>query len=257
MSTGALLGKAVIVIPTYNEYGNLLNLINAIRDQKVGVDILVVDDNSPDGTGELADKLALTIPEVNVLHRTIKNGLGRAYIEGFNWALKNDYEVILMMDADLSHDPAALPLFMKEIETHDAVFGSRYIGGVRVENWPFKRLLISWLSNEFVRQVLRVPCTDATTAYKCFRRSVLEAINLDALTGTRNDFMIEISVRPIFMDFRTKEIPFMFRDRVAGKSKMEFGVAGASLFMVIKLFVEKFIFGVRKYRSRPSLKSFL
>lgn len=204
------------------------------------MDILFVDDNSPDGTGILADELSRKYQNVKVLHREKKEGLGRAYIEGFGWALNNGYEVIMQMDADLSHDPNAIPEFLKAIKDYDAVFGSRYIKGVRVYNWSFRRLLLSKLSNEFIRIMLRINTTDTTTAFKCFRRVVLESINLDSLKGKQNAFLIELVYKVVKAGFRTTEIPFMFIERESGESKMEFKVAIESLLMVFKLAIFMF-----------------
>lgn len=231
--------KAIVVIPTYNEKENLRKLINAIKKQKVEIDILFVDDNSPDGTGILAEELSKKSPQIKVLHRKRKEGLGRAYIDGFKWVLNNSYEIIMQMDADLSHDPDSIPEFMDKIKDYDAVFGSRYFKGVRVYNWSFKRLLLSKLSNEFIRIMLRINTTDTTTAFKCFKRKVLESIDLDSLKGRQNAFLIELVYKVIKSGFKTTEIPFMFIEREMGESKMEFKVAIESLFMVFKLMITK------------------
>lgn len=245
--------KAVVIIPTYNESENLPPLIAAIEGQNLGLDILFVDDNSPDGTGQLAENLSKQNPHIKVLRRKIKNGLGRAYVEGFLWAIEHKYSFILQMDADLSHDPQALPVFLEKIKTHDAVFGSRYLDGVRVENWSFSRLLLSKVSNEFIRWVLRIPSTDTTTAYKCFRREVLEILDPRKLKGFRNDFLIELVFETYVSGFRTLEIPFMFRERISGESKMEVKVAGAALMMVFKCFFRKLFYQMsgRKMRAVP------
>jgi len=231
--------KTIIVIPTYNEINNLPRLVRAINAQGLELDILFVDDNSPDGTGALADELLKKYSNVKVIHREKKEGLGRAYIEGFKWALSNGYEIIMQMDADLSHEPSALPEFLSKIKEYDAVFGSRYYKGVRVYNWSFKRLLLSKFSNEFIRIMLRINCTDITTAFKCFRRNVLEFIDLDSLKGRQNAFLIELVYKVVKAGFKTTEIPFMFTERESGESKMEFKVAIESLFMVFKLLINK------------------
>ena len=228
--------KKLILLPTYNERGNLENLVSKVLALSLDVDILVIDDNSPDGTGEIADRLSKVDPHVKVLHRPKKEGLGRAYKDGFRWALENSYDVMMQMDADLSHDPAVLPEFLKQIESYDAVFGSRYLNGVRVQNWSFKRLVLSKLSNEFVRVVLGLPSTDTTTAYKCFRRKVVEAWDWEALNGRQNAFLIELVWQTVKKGFRVKEIPFTFVERESGESKMNLGVAGESLVTVSRLF---------------------
>ena len=230
------LDKKVILVPTYNEAGNLETLVSRVSALSLGLDILVIDDHSPDGTGELAERMSKTRPFVKVLHRAKKEGLGRAYRDGFLWALQNGYDVILQMDADLSHDPAVLPDFLKEIRNCDAVFGSRYLNGVRVQNWSFKRLVLSKVSNEFVRIMLRLPATDTTTAYKCFRRKVVEAMDWDRLRGRQNAFLIELVWMTVRNGFLTKEIPFTFTERESGESKMNMKVAVESLATVFRLF---------------------
>jgi dolichol-phosphate mannosyltransferase len=227
--------RTLIVVPTYNEKDNLGRLAQAIQRQNVDIDILFVDDNSPDGTGRLAEALSRDNPRINVLHRAAKEGIGRAYQEGFRWALDKRYDVIMQMDADLSHDPQAIPEFLDKIQSHDAVFGSRYFKGVRVYNWSFKRLLLSKLSNDFIKVVLRLQTTDTTTAFKCFRREVLEAIDVESFRGKQNAFLIELVYKVIKSGYRTTEIPFLFRERETGESKMSFRVALESLFIVTKL----------------------
>jgi dolichol-phosphate mannosyltransferase len=227
--------KAIVVIPTYNERENLRKLADSIRRQNLPLDILFVDDNSPDGTGRLAEELAAADPRIKVLHRPKKQGLGRAYLDGFRWVLENGYDVILQMDADLSHDPNTLPDFLEKIKDHDAVFGSRYYKGVRVYNWSFKRLLMSKLSNEFIRLMLRIESTDTTTAFKCFRKEVLESIRWRKLRGRQNAFLIDLVYKVIKSGFKTTEIPFVFKERETGESKMQFRVALESLLMVARL----------------------
>lgn len=223
-------------MPTYNEAENLKKLVQKILDHSLGLDILVIDDHSPDGTGLVADQLARKNSQVQVLHRKKKEGLGAAYREGFQWALKHDYSVMMQMDADLSHDPMALPEFMRQIQRYDAVFGSRYLNGVRVHNWSFTRLVLSKVSNEFIRRVLQIDSTDTTTAYKCFRRSVIEAIDFTKLKGRQNAFLIELVYTTIKLGFRTKEIPFTFVEREKGESKMSLGVAWESLVIIFRLY---------------------
>ena len=228
--------KKVVLIPTYNESANLEKLINKISSFAPDLDILIIDDNSPDGTGRLADEFSKRLPTVKTIHRKLKNGLGRAYAEGFLWALDNNYDVIMQMDADLSHEPAVLPKFLEEINHYDAVFGSRYYQGVRVHNWSFRRLLLSKLSNEFVRVMLGINSTDTTTAYKCFRREVIQAIDFSKLKGRQNAFLIELVHTTFKLGFKTKEIPFIFTERESGESKMNLLVAWESLATVFKLF---------------------
>lgn len=227
--------EAVIVVPTYNEKRCIEKLVNAIHSHSAGTDILFVDDNSPDGTGALAEELAAKYRNVKVLHREKKEGIGRAYVAGFKWALANGYRYIMQMDADLSHDPAAIPHFLDKIGHYDAVFGSRYTRGVSVRNWSFRRLLLSKFSNVFISKMLRIDTSDTTTAFKCFRREVLEKLDLDRMKGKQNAFLIELVYWTIKSGFRTKEIPFMFIEREEGESKMRLSVAFESLRTVFRL----------------------
>lgn len=211
------------------------NLLSKIAALGLNADVLIIDDNSPDGTGQLAEQLSGKYAFVKVLHRLKKEGLGKAYKDGFRWGLNNGYDVMMQMDADLSHDINTVPVFLEEITRYDAVFGSRYLKGVRVYNWSFKRLLLSKLSNEFIKWVLQIDSTDTTTAFKCFRRNVIEAIDLEKLRGKQNAFLIELVYATIRAGFRTKEIPFMFTERATGESKMSLRVAFESLAVVFKL----------------------
>ena len=172
--------RAIVLVPTYNERANLAELVEKVRQCAPGLHILIIDDNSPDGTGELAEELARQYPdEVFVLHRTQKEGLGKAYVEGFAQVLNKDYEYILQMDADLSHDPIHLPHFFEKIQDHDLVVGSRYLQGISVVNWDLKRLIMSKLATNYVRFVTRMPFSDTTSGFKCWRREALESIGFD------------------------------------------------------------------------------
>lgn len=241
--------KRIIIIPTYNESENIGPLAEKVFEQPVDTDILYVDDNSPDGTGAIADAMSKKNIKIKVLHRQSREGLGRAYIAGFEWALENGYDILMQMDADLSHDPAMLPVFFREIERYDAIFGSRYLNGVRVHNWSFKRLLLSKASNEFIRVMLHIDSTDTTTAYKCFRRKVIEAVDFSKLKGKQNAFLIELVFATVTRGFTTKEIPFTFTERETGESKMNPKSALESLCTVLKLS----ILGLFK-QYRPYLK---
>ncbi len=243
--------KTVILIPTYNERKNLENLVRRIEAQ-VQTDILIIDDGSPDDTAGLAVQLQADHPNLKLLKRTRKDGIGNAYKAGFAWVLERDYTVVLMMDADLSHDPAALPAFLRGIENHDAVFGSRYLKGVRVYNWSFGRLLLSKLSNEFIRWMLGVPSTDTTTAYKCFRRSVIEAVRPDRLSGKQNAFFIHLVFETYRRNFRALEIPFLFTEREEGESKMRGSVAWESLMTVFALWPVRFWPRPKRVPDAPS-----
>jgi dolichol-phosphate mannosyltransferase len=227
--------QPLVIIPTYDERENVKPMAEAVLARLPEGDVLFVDDNSPDGTGALLDELAAGNPRIHVMHRAGKQGLGRAYIAGFKWALERDYDAVFEMDADFSHDPAELPQFMQAIESADLVLGSRYIGGIRVMNWPMSRLLISTGAGRFVRLVTGLPIQDPTGGFKCFRREVLEAIDLDHITSNGYSFQIEMTHTAWMKGFRIREIPITFEDRRAGYSKMSTAIAKEAFFMVIKL----------------------
>jgi len=213
--------RALVIIPTYNERENIRRLVPEVLRQDARFDILIIDDASPDGTGEEAEAIAAEEPRIHVLHRAGKLGLGTAYIEGFRWGLARDYEYFFEMDADFSHDPGHLPAFMKAIEDADVVVGSRYLGGrVTVINWPIGRLLLSYFANVYARIATGVPVMDATSGFKCFRREVLEAIDLNRVRSEGYAFQIEMTMRAWKRGFRIKEIPIVFADRDVGVSKM-------------------------------------
>jgi dolichol-phosphate mannosyltransferase len=227
--------KALIVIPTYNEKENIRDITAAVLDMPYDFNVLIVDDNSPDGTGAIADDLSQNDNRIHVLHREEKQGLGPAYIAGFRWGLEYGYDVLFEMDADFSHRPEYLHDFMREIEHADLVLGSRYIKGVNVVNWPLSRLLISYFANRYSEIVTGMPVKDATGGFKCWRREVLETIDLDGVHSTGYTFQIEMSMRAYDRGFRIKEIPIVFYDRMKGTSKMSFGIAREAAWMVWKL----------------------
>lgn len=227
--------RAIIVIPTYNERDNLYKLFTAIKKKKPDIDILFVDDNSPDGTGELAESVSKKYTGIYVLHRRRKEGIGKAYIDGFKWALSNNYEAIMQMDADFEHPPYLIPIFLEKIKDYDAVFASRYLQRASIYNLPLWKSLLSRCANKFVRITLGINVTDTTTGFKCFRRNVLESINLDNLRGKTNDFFIELVYKVIKSGFKTVEIPFVLKNRVRGKSKLKPKVFLDCLFMVLNL----------------------
>jgi dolichol-phosphate mannosyltransferase len=203
--------RALVVIPTYNEAGNVGSIVPLVLAQDPRLEVLVVDDNSPDGTGQLADDLAAQEPRLHVLHREGKLGLGTAYLTGFGWALARGYDYVFEMDADFSHDPQHLKQFLKEIEGADLVLGSRYLGGrVTVVNWPITRLLLSYGANLYARWVTGLRVWDLTGGFKCFRRRVLEAIDLPRVRSNGYAFQIEMSVRAWRKGFTLKEIPIVF-----------------------------------------------
>jgi dolichol-phosphate mannosyltransferase len=224
--------RVLVVVPTYNERVNVPLIVPAILGQDPRIDVLVVDDNSPDGTGELADRLAAENPRVHVLHRGQKEGLGKAYIAGFRWALDHGYDLVFEMDADFSHDPRFLPTFLDAIQDADLVIGSRYKTGVNVINWPISRLLLSLGANQYARLVTGLPLADSTGGFKCFRRQVLEAIPLERVRSNGYAFQIEMSYRAWKKGFRLKEVPIVFTDRVEGQSKMNRKIVREAVWMV-------------------------
>ncbi|HVP07540.1 MAG TPA: polyprenol monophosphomannose synthase [Candidatus Acidoferrum sp.] len=224
--------RAVIIFPTYNERENIEKIVHAVLPLDPRINVLIVDDNSPDGTGEIADRLAAGEPKVRVLHREKKEGLGRAYLAGFKWAIEQKFDFVFEMDADFSHGPEYLRDFLREIQNYDLVLGSRYISGVNVINWPMSRLLLSYFANVYTRILTGLPIRDATGGYKCFRREVLEAINLDEVHSSGYAFQIEMSMRAWKKGFRIKEIPIIFIDRVAGTSKMSKKIVREAIWMV-------------------------
>jgi dolichol-phosphate mannosyltransferase len=224
--------RAVVVVPTYNERVNLPLIAPAILQQDPRLNVLVVDDNSPDNTGRLAEEMAATEPRLHVLHREAKQGLGKAYLAGFRWALDNGYDLIFEMDADFSHDPKFLRDFLRAIENADLVLGSRYDTGVNVINWPISRLLLSLGANLYARWITGLPLSDSTGGFKCFRRAVLEAIDFEQVRSNGYSFQIEMSFRAWRKGFRLVEIPIVFTDRVEGQSKMNKRIVREAIWMV-------------------------
>jgi len=229
-------GRALVVMPTYNEAENITGIIPAVLKQDPLFDILVVDDNSPDGTARLVKEVQESFPgRVQLLERPQKQGLGRAYIAGFRYALEKGYAYILEMDADFSHNPEVLPRFLQAIKDADLVLGSRYITGVNVVNWPLKRLLLSYGASYYTRFITGLPVKDPTGGFKCFRRQVLETLNLDGIHSNGYSFQIEMSFRAWKKGFRIKEIPIVFTERMEGKSKMSAKIVREAVWMVWKL----------------------
>src|SRR5262249_4253392 len=201
------MNKTLVVVPTYNERENLPALVKRLLALPVPVELLVVDDNSPDGTGKLADELSVSHPAVHVLHRAEKNGLGRAYLAGFKWALQRDYEFIFEMDGDLSHNPDDVPLFLEADKEADLVLGSRYLNGIRIINWPLSRLMLSKCAAKYVQVITGMPFSDPTGGYKCFRRRALESLNLDGIESNGYSFQIEMTHRLWRQGMRIVEVP--------------------------------------------------
>jgi dolichol-phosphate mannosyltransferase len=228
--------RALVIIPTYNEHENLPRIVPQVLEQDPRIEVLVVDDNSPDGTGELADALASAESRVHVLHRSGKQGLGRAYIAGFRWAIEQGFDYIFEMDADFSHDPKHLPTFLAEVRDADLVIGSRYLDKrVTVVNWPMTRLLLSYFANGYARWVTGLQLWDSTGGFKCYRRRVLETVDLDRVQSNGYSFQIEMSFRAWRKGFRLKEITILFTDRSHGRSKMSRGIIWEAVWMVWRL----------------------
>jgi len=237
MSELAVGSRFLVVIPTYNERDNLGRLVPQVLARDTRLDVLVVDDNSPDGTGTLADELALAHKgRVSALHRTRKEGLGRAYIDGFTWALERGYGWVIEMDADLSHRPEDLPRMLEAAEEHPVVVGSRYVGGrVNVVNWPITRLLISLFGSAYARFITRVPVRDATGGFNLFRRDVLTAIDLTRIESNGYSFQIELKLRAWRKGFVPFEVPIVFVERESGESKMSKGIVREAIWKMWRL----------------------
>ena len=239
------LKKSLVIIPTYNELENIPKLIPKILQKDEGLEVLIVDDNSPDGTAAFVEEESKLNSRVHLIKRNAKLGLGTAYIEGFKYALKNGYDFIFEMDADFSHNPKELINFLREIESADLILGSRYKSGVNVVNWPMKRLLLSYFANVYTRIITGLPVKDATGGFKCFRREVLEAIDLDNVKSNGYAFQIEITFKAWKKGFLIKEISITFIDRVKGTSKMSKKIVREAVTMVWKLRIRS-LFGLLK-----------
>ena len=228
--------RALVIIPTYNERENVLKIIDAVLAQSPIIDVLIVDDGSPDGTGALVDERVAVDTRVHIIHREKKLGLGTAYLAGFRWALERAYTLVFEMDADFSHDPQHIPQFLASIENADLVIGSRYRDKrVTVVNWPIGRLLLSYFANVYARFVTGLPIFDSTAGYKCFRRTVLETIDLNDVPSNGDAFQIEMHFRVWRKGFRMVEIPIVFVDRTEGTSKMSKKIVREAVWMVWRL----------------------
>lgn len=227
--------KILVIIPTFNELENVKKIIPEVLKQNDGIDVLIVDDNSPDKTGDYVEELSKQNSRVKLIRREKKLGLGTAYIAGFKYALQHNYEYVFEMDADFSHDPNEIKNFLEAVKEADLVLGSRYINGVRVLNWPMRRLLLSYFASVYTRVITGLPVKDATGGFKCFRIEVLKAVDLDRIKSNGYSFQIEMTFKAFKKGFRIKEIPIVFVDRVKGKSKMSKKIVWEAVFMVWKL----------------------
>jgi dolichol-phosphate mannosyltransferase len=228
--------RALVIVPTYNERENLPIIVPVVLQQDPRLEVLVIDDGSPDGTGELADALAEADPRVHVIHRAGKQGLGTAYRTGFAWAIEHGHDFVFEMDADGSHDPKHLPIFLREIHDADLVIGCRYFDHrVTVVNWPMTRLLLSYFANVYARIVTGLPLWDSTGGFKCYRRAVLESVPLERIHSNGYSFQIEMSFHAWRKGFRLKEIPITFTDRNLGESKMSRAIVYEAIWVVWRL----------------------
>ena len=232
--------NTLVIVPTYNERENLPVMVQRVMALPVNVDLLIVDDNSPDGTGQIADDLGKQFPRLHVLHRAEKNGLGRAYCAGFKWALGKNYDLIMEMDGDFSHNPDDIPKFLEAADSEgaDCVLGSRYRNGIRVINWPLKRLLLSMGAGLYVRTITGMPFSDPTGGFKCFRRRALESLDLEAVKSNGYSFQIELTHKLWRQGMKIVEVPIIFLDRFHGSSKMSGNIVREALWMVWRLWVQ-------------------
>jgi len=225
--------KTLIIIPTYNEAYNISAIIKAVLAQDPSIEVLIVDDNSPDGTSKIVGEMKN--PKIHLITREKKLGLGSAYVEGFKFALKKSYDFIFEIDADFSHDPEMIPIMLKEIQENDLIIGSRYIKGINVVNWPLRRLFLSFMAARYVHFITGMPINDPTSGFKCFHREVLENIDLDEILSDGYSFQIEMNFRTWVKKFKIKEIPIVFTDRRSGQSKMSKKIVREAIFVVWKL----------------------
>ena len=231
--------KILAISPTYNEKKNISELINRISLLPLEVDLLIVDDNSPDGTADIVKDIMIQNKNTHILERAKKLGLGTAYCEGFQWALDRGYDLIVQIDADLSHNPDDILRMVEMSKSSDLVIGSRYIDGVNVINWPMRRLLLSYFANLYAKFLIRFPIKDSTGGFKCFHRKVLESIDLKTINSQGYSFQIEINFLAWVKGFKIQEIPIVFTDRTVGESKMNRGIVIEAIWMVPKLLVRK------------------
>ena len=227
--------RSLVIIPTYNEIDNIKNIIEQVLPQHESIEILIVDDNSPDGTGKVVLEIMKETNRVHLIERSGKLGLGTAYVEGFKYAIANKYDFVLEMDADFSHSPNDLPRLIEAIQSNDLVIGSRYVEGVNVVNWPMSRLILSYFASYYVKIITGMRIDDPTGGFKCFRREVLEQIDLDQIISDGYSFQVEMNYRAYCKNYRIKEIPIVFYERRVGDSKMSKHIVWEAIWMVWRL----------------------
>jgi dolichol-phosphate mannosyltransferase len=234
--------KTLIIIPTYNEIDNIENMLKTVFSLYPEISVLIIEDGSPDGTADVVKKYQEQHPNLHMIERTGKLGLGTAYITGFKWALEKDYEYVFEMDCDFSHDPKQIPNLLEAAQTNDLVIGSRYIDGIRIINWPFHRLLISYLASIYTRFITNIPVQDTTGGFKCFSRKALQSLNLDKIISKGYIFQLELNYKVWSLGLNVKEVPIIFYERRDGESKMAGGIIWEAFFAVLKLRILK-VFG--------------
>jgi dolichol-phosphate mannosyltransferase len=233
------LNQSLLIIPTYNEIDNIQRMLETITELYPDLNILIIEDGSPDGTADIVKNFQKENSHINMIERTGKQGLGTAYITGFKWALERDYQFIFEMDCDFSHDPKDIPRLLKAAQENDLVIGSRYIDGIRIINWPIHRLLLSYFAGVYTRIITGLDVLDATGGFKCFTRKALESLNLDRVFSNGYSFQVELNYKIWAKGLRIKEVPIIFTERRDGESKMSGGIIHEAIFAVIKLRLRK------------------
>jgi dolichol-phosphate mannosyltransferase len=236
------LDKAIVIIPTYNEISNIEKMLTTLDQMHPSLNVLIIDDGSPDGTAQVVKSFQAKKPNLHILERKGKLGLGTAYIKGFKWALENGFEAIVTMDCDFSHDPEAIPSFIEKIGTYDLIVGSRYIGGIRIMNWPMQRLLLSYFASIYARFITGIPFSDSTGGFNCYSRKALSTINLDKIFSIGYAFQIELKYKVWSLGLPSFENPITFFERTVGKSKMSRKIILEAVINVFRLRIKK-IFG--------------
>tara|TARA_Y100000768_G_scaffold388951_1_gene389185 strand:- start:3575 stop:4306 length:732 start_codon:yes stop_codon:yes gene_type:complete len=234
--------KSLLIIPTYNEIDNIEKMLSTLESLYQELNILIIDDGSPDGTADIVKKHQETNQRLHLIQRTGKLGLGTAYITGFKWALDRDFEFVFEMDCDFSHDPKDIPILLEAAQSNDLIIGSRYINGIRIINWPFRRLLLSYCASLYTRIITGIKILDVTGGFKCFNRSALESLNLDRVFSNGYSFQVELNYKIWSKGLRVKEVPIIFTERRDGQSKMSGGIVREAIFAVIMLRIRR-IFG--------------